>query len=255
MPTLQPEVVAMPYPVALQRIREKLDYQTAIDTEFSSFGAYMHQYRLGRTLSEDELIEYESFFGVQLPDDYRAFLMHIGNGGAGPGYGLERFGTPDRLPPVKPAPMTVSITYTNDGVKLPIDQFSQSFNTMYFSGIETAANDPALLQKPFPYAKTTRFEYPEDEAAIEAWEKEVWGGLAQGVFLIANYGCGMMAYLIVTGEKRGTVWVVDECDGEWVASFNDIAADVHGAPADDHDYTFLDWYEHWLDHARDSDSE
>ena len=39
-------------------------------------------------LLEDELETVESELGVRLPDDYRRFLMTIGDGGVGPGYGL-----------------------------------------------------------------------------------------------------------------------------------------------------------------------
>src|SRR5207247_10746384 len=57
------------------------------------FGAEHHRYRLGPTLSKAELAAFESANRVPLPEDYRWFLSVVGNGGAGPFYGLEPLGT------------------------------------------------------------------------------------------------------------------------------------------------------------------
>jgi hypothetical protein len=37
---------------------------------------------------EAEVLAFEHAFRVQLPPDYREFILHIGNGGLGPGFGL-----------------------------------------------------------------------------------------------------------------------------------------------------------------------
>ena len=53
-----------------------------------SFGESKHGFRLGPPLGEGELAAFEQVHGVSLPAGYRAFLTEIGNGGAGPYYGL-----------------------------------------------------------------------------------------------------------------------------------------------------------------------
>ena len=63
------------------------------DTRFRVFGSEQHRYKLGRKLSEAELRAFEIAHGVSLPEDYREFLAKVGNGGAGPYYGLEPLGT------------------------------------------------------------------------------------------------------------------------------------------------------------------
>ena len=63
------------------------------DRGFRVFGSEEHRYRLGPPLSEEELVTFESASRVRLPTDYRRFLSVVGNGGAGPYYGLEPLGT------------------------------------------------------------------------------------------------------------------------------------------------------------------
>jgi hypothetical protein len=44
------------------------------DRTFRVFGSQQHKYRLGRTLSETALQEFESTHQIKLPEDYRCFL-------------------------------------------------------------------------------------------------------------------------------------------------------------------------------------
>jgi hypothetical protein len=52
------------------------------------FGAGVHGYALAAPLSEATVVSFETVHRVTLPDAYRAFLLHVGSEGAGPGYGL-----------------------------------------------------------------------------------------------------------------------------------------------------------------------
>jgi hypothetical protein len=60
----------------------------ATDAGFRVFGSEQHRYSVGPTLSESELAAFESANRIRLPNDYRQFVAMIGNGGAGPFYGL-----------------------------------------------------------------------------------------------------------------------------------------------------------------------
>src|SRR5215218_4625213 len=70
------------------RIQQKLTRLRSIDREQRIFGADYHQYELAPPTSEQQIRLFESTHGIELPEDYRAFLTEIGNGGAGPYYGL-----------------------------------------------------------------------------------------------------------------------------------------------------------------------
>lgn len=47
-----------------------------------------HKWVVEDPLTQGELAELEAQMGVRLPEEYRAFLLHVGAGGAGPAYGL-----------------------------------------------------------------------------------------------------------------------------------------------------------------------
>lgn len=63
------------------------------DVQFRVFGSKQHRYQLAMPISKDELTSFESDNLIQLPEDYRLFLEVVGNGGAGPYYGLEPLNT------------------------------------------------------------------------------------------------------------------------------------------------------------------
>ncbi len=59
-----------------------------IDSNKKIFGSKDHMYKLNPTLSENQISEFEKKYGVTLPLDFRLFLKEIGNGGAGPSFGI-----------------------------------------------------------------------------------------------------------------------------------------------------------------------
>jgi hypothetical protein len=76
---------------------KKLERLRELDRGFTVFGARTHEYRLAPPLTERALVALEKKWKVRLPPGLRAFYTEVGNGGAGPGYGmlpaekLERF--------------------------------------------------------------------------------------------------------------------------------------------------------------------
>src|SRR4051812_21518270 len=75
-----------------ERITQKLERLRATDPNCLLFGVHTHRYRLGPPMPAEDVNSIETDYGIALPDDYAAFLAEVGNGGAGPGYGLQRFG-------------------------------------------------------------------------------------------------------------------------------------------------------------------
>ncbi|WP_407572520.1 SMI1/KNR4 family protein [Deinococcus altitudinis] len=69
-------------------VRERLAALRAADPHLQRFGARKHRYRLGPPLREAQIQAFEQQYALQLPQDYRTFLLTVGNGGAGPSYGM-----------------------------------------------------------------------------------------------------------------------------------------------------------------------
>ena len=51
-----------------------------------------HKYVLNPPLPDSGVLLFEAEHGILLPTEYREFLFSVGNGGAGPGYGVEMLG-------------------------------------------------------------------------------------------------------------------------------------------------------------------
>ena len=74
-------------------IRSLVDELRSLDHEFRVFGSkkssnWGHGYQLNRVIDEPYVEAFEIQHGIKLPCDYRKFLVEVGNGGAGPYYGI-----------------------------------------------------------------------------------------------------------------------------------------------------------------------
>ncbi len=74
----------------LTSIRAKLETLKRLDAECDLADSYKHSYQLNAPLAPDQIAQFEAKYDLRLPDDYRAFLLEIGDGGAGPYDGLPR---------------------------------------------------------------------------------------------------------------------------------------------------------------------
>ncbi len=151
-------------------VRELLAQVAAADPELAQFAASGHRYRLNPPVDEATLARAETAIGAPLPDDYRHFVCDIGDGGAGPYYGvLPLGGALDRL--------------------------------------ERALGSLDSLGKDCPLTTDVDFEEltgkPPEELS-EVYSDRPW---LDGRLPIVDYGCGAWFSLVVRGPRRGTVWL------------------------------------------------
>jgi hypothetical protein len=178
--------------------------------------------------------DFEELHRVRLPPDYRDFLLSIGNGGAGPYYGVFKLGEMDDG-------FDYKAWRENDGF---IGVLSEPFPHT------NPWNDPSGMPE-FDGSRAGDREW-EDEywRAKDAWDNRYWNNAnVHGAIPICHQGCAIRDWLIVTGPEAGHVWT-------------DSRADLEGLfPTQQQDsrrVTFLQWYRSWLHDAlrsiRDGDA-
>lgn len=72
----------------VERIKMKLKQASRKDSKHKIFGASLHKYKIQEPIPYAKLVEWQTENKVVLPESYARFLTEIGNGGAGPYYGM-----------------------------------------------------------------------------------------------------------------------------------------------------------------------
>jgi hypothetical protein len=188
------------------------------------FGSGSHLYKLNPPLAVPVVAGFEARYGISLPGDYRSFITEIGDGGAGPSYGVLPFGKDDD-----------DRDWQGGGlVGDPSKPFPHS----------TAWNLPESFWDGEP-APPPGTPLEEEDRLMEAWDREMeahyWNpAIMDGAIPICHLGCALRQWLVINGEPRGFVW-------------NDFRADDRGlSPVlgrSGEPMTFADWYMTWLDNS------
>jgi hypothetical protein len=224
----------------LPPLLEKLDRLRSADPAFLATGAGEHRYRHAPRIPAAWLEWCERRYGIRLPEQYRRYIGEVGNGGAGPWYGLQRFGF---LPSEEAAPQaffadtyreTRSEWFTGTGRSMiwymPDGAESDGFELRFYDALKRLAGDPEALADPFPFEDGA---VPDEVLWREARGRH-WP--LSGVWWLAHYGCGIDDLLVLNGPRSGEVWQCDFANGSG-------AARIAGS--------FAEWYDAWLDHALD----
>jgi hypothetical protein len=189
------------------------------------FGAQAHGFRTHEPVPEADVRAFEALHRVRLPEDYRGFLLHVGNGGAGPAWGLFRLGEMDGT-------VRHKRWRENNG----------------FVGV---------LAEPFPHASPWNDcegepEYDESregdpawedefERRMLAWEERYWDPRnVNGAIPICHLGCAQRQWLVVSGPEAGNVWDDRRADRGGLMPLQQNGRER---------VTFLQWYADWLEDA------
>jgi hypothetical protein len=182
------------------------------------FGADTHCFQLNPPLREGEVERFEQEHRVNLPSDYRQFITRLGNGGAGPFYGIFPVGKMDDT-------FGLCAWREDDGL---VGVLSKPFP------LDADWNDLAGMP-PDDLADRNESDY---EAQMDAFEKSYWrSSLMNGAIPICHEGCALRVWLVLAGTEAGRVW--EDRRSEY-AGIRRIAL-PDGSPA-----TFAAWYDEWL---------
>ncbi|RJX39915.1 SMI1/KNR4 family protein [Paenibacillus pinisoli] len=156
---------------AADRIKIKLEEAKRKDKALSVFGASSHKYNVSQQLDANVLSEWEAKHGVALPEPYKRFLTEVGNGGAGPYYGIYSI--------EKAASYTESHALAASCVLYP-GMAKEEWNQL----IEPLTSDEDISDEEYDAARD-----------------RVLGGM----LCIGTQGCEYDMYLVLNGEYRGRV--------------------------------------------------
>jgi hypothetical protein len=190
----------------------------------SLFGANGHHYRLSPPLQISEIHKVEKRHRITLPEDYKYFITEIGNGGAGPYYGVFPFGEQDDVR---------DFCKWEDGCL--VGDLAKPFPH------NNAWNLPESFWRNMPDpGPETPLE--EEDQMMEAWDKELernyWHPeIMNGAIPICHIGCARREWLVVNGHQKGYVWGDDRADNTGIFP----VCDDKGKRL-----TFSDWYLGWL---------
>ncbi len=157
----------------IERIREKLQtlQQEGWEQYTEFFGVKHHRFLLNPCLSPAEIATFEEQHQITLPEEYRQFLLHIGNGGAGPFYGLDSLHQWDAF-----------VAYFTDA-PMPTN----------FLSAQPLLTPAYHMQK--EQWKVVRRAYPRDAY--------------RGCIALCLQGCTYYGLLMVSGEHAGRIVYVD----------------------------------------------
>jgi hypothetical protein len=200
------------------RLLADLDELRRRDPQFELFGAADHRYALHKCLTESRVSQFEQRHSIRLPEDYRQFLIEIGNGGAGPHYGVFRLGEMD------------------NGWKLRRWREGDGF-----------IGD---LSAPFPHTrrwnKRPRLprvdeDHPDFEKHMEEYDRIYWDPAnVNGAIPLCNLGCALRVWLVISGREAGHVWKDERTDDGGLSPLSTLRR---------RRFTFHDWYRQWLSNS------
>lgn len=158
-------------------------------------------YVLHERLSESQVEQFEAAAGTPLPQDYRDFLIHIGDGAA------------------KKRQFPLSLSHAKACLEYCLQE-------------ET---EPDYISRPFSADSCNRAFHEDyedgdsdmDEDAADEHYNRLYSEALQGTITLHHDGCGYYIVMIVTGELAGQLYYIDTCHGQGIRKVSDSFAEYY----------------------------
>lgn len=167
----------------IERIKTKLILAKETDTDLKVFGAGSHKYRVGEIVNHEDIVKFENDYAVSLPESYKTFLLHIGNGGvsygascAGPFYGIYPLG--------------------------------KNTNELFDETLYLNANCILYPKMSDEYWESLTQAIDGEDISDDDYEREL-GKIFSGILPLGSQGCSYIHGLVLNGAYKGKVVNID----------------------------------------------
>lgn len=162
-------------------LRDLVQQASLADPKRNIFGASYHQYVLNPVLSMKDVQAYQKKYHIVLPSEYVFFITQVGNGGAGPYYGIE--------------PLDID--------RPDIENIGTPFVTSHLTKEQWTEK---LL--PICSEEDVDWDLDEDDGFNEIYE-QIELEIQQGTYLIGTQGCSYEIIAIASGAEENRIFYLD----------------------------------------------
>ncbi len=199
-----------------EEVEEILAQAQHMDSKYEMFGVSAHQYKLHPPVDMAFVREMEERYHFRLPEDYVQFITEVGDGGAGPDYGLVTFGN-----------------FLRRAESPGAEKFREAYRCSLANAFLLLPMKPEDLEYS-GFSKEAYKRNPE-KYFIEVAESYKYSLCdTDGYFKLGTHGCQWDFGLVTAGERRGQIF---DTDNE--GNYRFVAA------------SFYAFYQDWLDYLMD----
>lgn len=189
-----------------------------LDCELRQYGSELHRYEFSPVAGLSEVRDFEARRRIKLPVSYVEFLTQVGNGGAGPDFGMLS---------LEQLEMKNFYAHSNRSVPYSMARCETDFYTFPFSSEKPVMVDSALTESKWDSACTVLSEISPHErpADYEERRRELYNGVIQ----IADTDGTFCPVLICAGDMAGEVMefshdldmpkYIGKCFEDWIIGY------------------------------------
>ena len=174
-----------------KEVERILEQARRMDPQLEMFGVVDHQYRLGSPVDLAFVRTIEEAYHFRFPEDYVQFITEVGDGGAGPGYGLYPFGY-----------YCTEVESTKEAKAREI-YLRGLGRELKLLPIESEWLEDFCISKE-EYEKNPEKYFQGGKGSFN-WDNDT----PYGFFHLGTYGCWRDFGLITAGERYGQVFIRD----------------------------------------------